>query len=244
MFALAKIEDTIRIQPQDLGKPHLEALRDEVDVKYANKVLINVGLCICLHDILEIGDPEVDDGCVCVNITFRLIVLRPCVGEVLEGKIRSSTAEGIHVTLGFFHDIFVPKHLLMDGSVFDVQEQVWKWPTEGDDVDDDDEQADGEQFLYFDQGEIVRFRVNALNFKESKLTRQAVKSQLLQPFQAQQQQQQQQQQLLQQQQLAKNAAGSTQIDLGSAADRKDTSHFDITAAMNESGLGCVSWWKQ
>lgn len=43
-----------------------------------------------------------------VKVKFRLVMFRPFVGEVLEGKVRSSSEEGIHVSLGFFDDILVP----------------------------------------------------------------------------------------------------------------------------------------
>lgn len=72
--------------------------------------MIDLGLCISVFDVLEAGDPYVHQGetAAVVKVKFRLIIFRPFVGEILEGKVRSSSEEGIHITLGFFDDILVP----------------------------------------------------------------------------------------------------------------------------------------
>jgi DNA-directed RNA polymerase subunit E'/Rpb7 len=50
-----------------------------------------------LYDILEVDSGFIfpGDGGAHIEIKFRLVVFRPFVGEVLSGKIRSSTEEGI-----------------------------------------------------------------------------------------------------------------------------------------------------
>ena len=53
-------------------------------------------------------------------MTFRLIVFRPFKGEVLIGRISSSTPAGIKVRLDFFEDILIPGHLLFDDCVLYV----------------------------------------------------------------------------------------------------------------------------
>jgi hypothetical protein len=32
-------------------------LREQVEVKYSNKVILEVGLCVCFYDFLEVGNP-------------------------------------------------------------------------------------------------------------------------------------------------------------------------------------------
>jgi len=53
-------------------------------------------------------------------VTFRLIVFRPFKGEILTGRISSSTPAGIKVRLDFFEDILIPGYLLFDGCVLYV----------------------------------------------------------------------------------------------------------------------------
>ncbi|KAG1052225.1 hypothetical protein G6F43_005626 [Rhizopus delemar] len=133
MFVLAELEDTVKIVPNDFKKDNLNAVTDVLNEKYANKVVQEVGHCICVHDILNVTEGFILylDGCSYVRVTFRLVVFRPFVGEILVGKIKSSSPAGVVVTLGFFDDILIPGGALQPGSKFDPAEQVWVWNYEG-----------------------------------------------------------------------------------------------------------------
>lgn len=49
-------------------------------------------------------------------VEFRMIVFRPFKGEVMIGRIRSSTPAGINLRTDFFDDIFVPFEELPQGA--------------------------------------------------------------------------------------------------------------------------------
>ncbi|KAF8426337.1 RNA polymerase III subunit Rpc25-domain-containing protein [Tirmania nivea] len=155
MFILATFSDLVVIHPQDFSKPTSEAIEDEINAKYANKVVYNIGLCICLYDILKVSEGLIGygNGSANVHVTFRLIVFRPFKGEILTGRISSSTPAGIKVRLDFFEDILIPGHLLFDGCVFDIKENVWIWHSEGTE-------------LYMDKGEVIRFKVENEKFTD------------------------------------------------------------------------------
>lgn len=57
---------------------------DQIDIKFANKIILDVGLCISLFDFLEIGDPYVypAEGSAHQRVKFRMVVFRPFAGEV------------------------------------------------------------------------------------------------------------------------------------------------------------------
>jgi len=150
MFILTKISDLIQIKPRDFNKPSAEAIEDNINAKYANKVIQKIGLCICLYDLLSASEGLIGHGTgiVNVNVEFRLIVFRPFKHEVILGRISSSTIQGIKVYTGFFDDIIVPANMLPDGSFFDHNEQAWGW------------QVDGEIY-YYDDHEWVLFKVEA-----------------------------------------------------------------------------------
>jgi DNA-directed RNA polymerase III subunit RPC8 len=59
-------------------------LIEQIDAKFANKVLLDVGLCITHFDFLEIEDPYVypAEGCAHQRVKFRMVVFRPFAGEV------------------------------------------------------------------------------------------------------------------------------------------------------------------
>lgn len=119
MFVLSKFTDIVKLAPQSFSIATETALTSAINSKFSNRIVKDVGLCICLFDILHSSDGIVrtGDGCAYVTVEFRLVVFRPCTGEVLTGKIENCSEDGIKVTLGFFDDIFIPSHLLFEGSV-------------------------------------------------------------------------------------------------------------------------------
>ncbi|CAF9908314.1 MAG: DNA-directed RNA polymerase III subunit rpc25 [Heterodermia speciosa] len=148
MFILTTISDLVQISPEDLEKPSAEAIEDNLNTKYSNKVIQKIGLCICVYDILSASDGLIGHGTgvINVNVEFRLIVFRPFKGEIITGRIAGATEAGIRVSLDFFEDIWVPSHLLFSDSSFNAAEQTWVWHSESGD-------------FYFDRNEWVRVRV-------------------------------------------------------------------------------------
>jgi len=150
MFILTKIADLVQIAPEDFSKDAAQAIEDNINAKYANKVIQKIGLCICLYDLLDASEGLIGhgNGLVNVNVEFRLVVFRPFKHEVLIGRISSAVLQGIRIRLPFFDEIFVPAHLLPQGSKFDPSTQQFVWHLEG-----------GEK-LYFDKHEAVRFQID------------------------------------------------------------------------------------
>lgn len=75
-----------------------------------------------------------------------MAVFRPFRGEIIYGRIRSSTPEGITLDLDFTSEVFIPYQNLFEGSAFNKAEDVWVWHTDGSE-------------LFFDKNEPVLFRV-------------------------------------------------------------------------------------
>uniref|UniRef100_A0A1B6CV80 RNA polymerase III subunit C25 n=1 Tax=Clastoptera arizonana TaxID=38151 RepID=A0A1B6CV80_9HEMI len=159
MFLLAEFKDVIRTPPVALSSKLQISLTDDINSKLANKVVPNVGLCIALFDIQQIEDSYIfpGDGASHTKVEFRYVVFRPFIDEVIQGKIRSCTKEGVHVTLGFFDDILIPPASLQHPSHFNEAEQVWIW-----EFDNDGDKHD----LFMDPGEKIKFRVISESFTE------------------------------------------------------------------------------
>ncbi|CAN6650298.1 DNA-directed RNA polymerase III subunit RPC8 [Trichomonascus vanleenenianus] len=155
MYVLTKISDIIPLQPTSFSRPTHDALEDAINSKYANKVLHNTGLCVCVHDIEKIEDGMIrpGDGAAYVKCVFRLVVFRPFIGEVLVGWISSCTDQGINVKMEFFNDIHIPKSMLFEDCHFIPSEQAWIWKL-------------GDDKLYLDVNEKIRFRVEQEIFTE------------------------------------------------------------------------------
>jgi DNA-directed RNA polymerase III subunit RPC8 len=144
MFVIATILDTIRIPPNLLSTPTIQAIHSEIDQRFPNRVLLDVGLVISRYgDHVEVGNGVcvAGDGGSHHECKFRVIVFRPFVEEVCVGRIIKSTADGVHVSLGFFEDIFIPAYWMLRPSVFEASTELWVWTPKY----DDDEEGDDEQ---------------------------------------------------------------------------------------------------
>ena len=88
MYFLAEIRDIIHVKPWQFDKDLKVVIENELNNKYANKVVFELGLCIALFDILLIEDSYVfpGDGSSHTRVTFRFVVFRPFIDEVLVGK--------------------------------------------------------------------------------------------------------------------------------------------------------------
>ncbi|KAI0241387.1 DNA-directed RNA polymerase III subunit RPC8 [Lamellibrachia satsuma] len=120
MFILSKMKDTVKIPPWQFNIVMNDAIVQTLNKKFANKVVHNVGLCIALWDVTKIEDSYIlpGDGSSHTIVHFRYIVFRPFMDEIVVGKIRSSSKEGVHVSLGFFDDILIPPDALQHPSRF------------------------------------------------------------------------------------------------------------------------------
>jgi DNA-directed RNA polymerase III subunit RPC8 len=145
MFIVTTVVDTLRIPPALLAVPTIQAIHSEIDQKYPNRVLMDVGLVVGRYgDCLQVGHGVcvAGDGGAHHECKFRLIVFRPFVEEVCLGQIQKSTAEGIHVSLGFFDDIFIPAYWMLRPSHFEENTGLWVWTPHYDDGEDEGDEED------------------------------------------------------------------------------------------------------
>lgn len=159
MFILSKLKDLVRIPPDQFHRDGVSAITHELNVKYSNKIIPHVGLSVCIYDLLEVDEGQLrpGDGSSYINVTFRCVVFKPFVGEILTGWIKKIDSEGIRVsTLGMFDDIFIPKNMMFEGSSYSVEDKAWVWRME-----------DGTE-LYLDVNEMIRFRVEEELFVDVK----------------------------------------------------------------------------
>lgn len=152
MFVLAEMKDTVRIQPWLFNVPTNEAIINVLNQKFANKVVHNVGLCIALWDIQKLENSYIfpGDGSHHTVVYFRYVIFRPFADEILIGRIKSCSKEGVQVTMGFFDDITIPVDAMQDPTRFDENEQLWAWEYQ---------MEDGKHDLFMEIGEEIRFRI-------------------------------------------------------------------------------------
>merc|ERR1712013_330672 len=154
MFVLSEVRQVVRLMPRSLDGSLQDQVAEEINRKVANKVVVGLGLCLALYDITDIGKSFVfpGDSATHTKVTFRLLVFRPEQDEVITGKIKSCSRDGVTVSLGFFDDILIHADALQHPSRYDEAESVWGWEylPEGEEETHD---------LFMDPGEQIRFRV-------------------------------------------------------------------------------------
>ncbi|KAM3449726.1 hypothetical protein MY3296_006703 [Beauveria thailandica] len=113
MFILTKISDLVQIAPEDFSKRSIIAIEDNINAKYANKTN---------H----------------LQVEFRMIVFRPFKGEVIIGRIRSSTPAGINLWIWNIDEeerLFYDTHEMVRLQVVDEEwhDQTPIGPTQAED---------------------------------------------------------------------------------------------------------------
>ncbi|KAH7881701.1 RNA polymerase III subunit Rpc25-domain-containing protein [Phlebopus sp. FC_14] len=167
MFVLSIIKDTIPVLPANFGLPPEQALINEINKKYANRVLHDVGLCISVFDLVEAGEGKVryGDGCLWYKSKFRMVVFRPFASEVILAKVKSSDEDGMRLSVCFFDDMYIPQAYLPQPSAFDPNERAHFWlPDSPYTTAHELLESPTSDRMYIDQGEIVRVRVEVDEF--------------------------------------------------------------------------------
>jgi DNA-directed RNA polymerase subunit E' len=102
MFYLVSIKDTIRLHPASLGKDVKEEARDIIKSEYEDLVLKDIGYVITVTDVLDIdlGKMLPKEEGIFTRCTFELLVYRPEMNEVVEGKVVEVVDFGVFIRLG------------------------------------------------------------------------------------------------------------------------------------------------
>ncbi|KAG0151265.1 hypothetical protein CROQUDRAFT_36996 [Cronartium quercuum f. sp. fusiforme G11] len=172
MFVLTHLKDTIRVLARDFGHDRAEVIEREINRKYTNKVLPDVGLCLSVFNILHASEGKVlyGDGCLYHLVEFTLAVFRPFPGESMVGVVKSSSPAGIRVSVRFFDDIHIPGRSLQYPSAYNPTLNEFFWASQYSEPDTRvDMPADllavhEDERLYFQVGQPIRFRIEEEHF--------------------------------------------------------------------------------
>jgi DNA-directed RNA polymerase III subunit RPC8 len=167
MFILTVIEDEVALHPSRFGvNKHVQAIREMIEDKYIDKVIPDAGLVVSLYDIVEVrdayifpGDLKDSQGDAACTVVFRLVVFRPRIGELVLGRVHSSTPMGLQVNLGFFQDVTIPANQLREPCVYDERLNTWVWEYR-------DEKGHAVPYPYI-PGEPICLRVTSVQFTDS-----------------------------------------------------------------------------
>ena len=170
MYVLVVLQDKLKIQPEQFDRDTADVLIEQIEIKYSNKVILDVGLCVCFYDFLEVQESYVypGEGSCHQVVKFRMVIFRPFITETLTGKILRSDADGIYISMGFFQDITVPASRIRQPASFNPDTKCWTWHYIHDDGSDDFPLAAGDEIRFKVQDCI--FTTVTASMKERRVT--------------------------------------------------------------------------
>jgi DNA-directed RNA polymerase III subunit RPC8 len=82
MFVLSTVQEKVKIAPEEFNRDTTEVIIEQIEIKFLNRIICDVGLCICFYDFLEIGDAYIypGEGGSIQDVKFRVVVFRPFIG--------------------------------------------------------------------------------------------------------------------------------------------------------------------
>ncbi|MHA1791559.1 MAG: DNA-directed RNA polymerase [Promethearchaeota archaeon] len=102
MFYIVTLQDKIRIHPSAFGGDIKQNAREIISHEYEDLVLKDIGYVVAVVDILEIGMGKIiprEEG-IFTQTKFQLLIFRPELNEIVEGKVVEVVDFGVFIRLG------------------------------------------------------------------------------------------------------------------------------------------------
>jgi len=102
MFYEVLVTDHVRVEPNKFGLPTDEAVRRQLEESYSGFQDKDIGIVVAVLDVLEVNEGIIisGDGAAYYKSTFKLIVFKPELQEVVYGTIDEITNFGAFINLG------------------------------------------------------------------------------------------------------------------------------------------------
>jgi len=102
MFYEVLVTDYVRVEPNKFGMDTDEAVRAQLEESYASFQDRDIGTVVAVLDIIEVKEGVIipGDGAAYYESTFKLIVFRPELQEIVYGTIEEITNFGAFMDMG------------------------------------------------------------------------------------------------------------------------------------------------
>ncbi len=102
MFYISEVEDYIRVEPKLFGLPTIEAVEQQLEETYTDYYDKELGKVILVIEVLGVGEGVLipGDAAAYYNSTFKLLVWKPELQELVYGVISEITNFGAFIELG------------------------------------------------------------------------------------------------------------------------------------------------
>ena len=102
MFYLMEVEDHVRVEPKHFGLPTNEAIERQLNESYVDSISKELGYVISVISVEGVEDGVIipGDGAAFYKSTFKLLVWRPELHELVYGTISEITNFGAFMQIG------------------------------------------------------------------------------------------------------------------------------------------------
>ncbi|MBT6690358.1 DNA-directed RNA polymerase [archaeon] len=102
MFSIVKVTDHVRVEPNKFGMDTDAAVRAQLEESYSGFQDKDIGTVVAVLDVKEVKEGIIipGDGAAYYESTFKLIVFRPELQELVYGTIEEITNFGAFISMG------------------------------------------------------------------------------------------------------------------------------------------------
>jgi DNA-directed RNA polymerase subunit E' len=102
MFYLVEVEDYVRVEPKLFGLSTAEAVKQQLTETYQNYQDKELGAVVSVLDVMDVDEGIIipGDGAAYYKSSFKLIVSKPELQEIVYGTIEEITSFGAFINMG------------------------------------------------------------------------------------------------------------------------------------------------
>ncbi|HIE14895.1 TPA: DNA-directed RNA polymerase [Candidatus Bathyarchaeota archaeon] len=126
MFNLVTLEDTIRIPPEEFGRPLEEVGYEQLKIKYEGMVDEEIGYVIAVTNIKvsPVGKILPGDGATHHKVIFSLLTFYPKVQEIVEGEVVEIADFGAFIRIGPIDALLHVSQLMDDFITYNEKQGI------------------------------------------------------------------------------------------------------------------------
>lgn len=102
MFYELEVKDHVRVEPELFGFPVKEAIAKQLERKYSNYIDKELGAVITVLEVSRVGEGVIipGDAAAYYDSTFKLLVFRPEIQEIVYGEVNQIANFGAFMDMG------------------------------------------------------------------------------------------------------------------------------------------------
>lgn len=126
MFKLVTLEDTVRIPPEEFGKPIKAVGYEQLKARYEGMIDKELGYVVAVANIRieDIGKIIPGDGATYHKAEFSLLTFYPKIQEVIEGEVVEIASFGAFIRVGPIDALLHVSQLMNDYISYDEKQGI------------------------------------------------------------------------------------------------------------------------